>query len=149
MPSIEDSLLKDEKINYTSQVHWIVFAMPALFYFLGAAFYFSPAYLQPLAMLLFFAAISLSLMSLVTYLFSEFAVTDQRVFIKRGMLTQTVMGIMLSKIESIQVRQSIPGRLFNYGDIDIIGTGSTDDHISQIRSPYQFRKAVMEAMETK
>lgn len=146
MPSIEDSLVKDEKIKYKTQEHWIIFVTPVILFVIGFVCYFYEYYLHTVALLLYFAGLFFAINSLITYVFSEFAVTNQRVFIKRGMLSQTVMGIMLSKIESIQVRQSIPGRLFNYGDIDIIGTGSTDDHISQVRSPYEFRKAVMEAM---
>ena len=146
MPSLEESLLPNETLFYKSQVHYVVFAFPVLLFIISIAC-FQVYYLKSMALLFFVIGIGLTLISLVTYAFSEFAVTNKRVLIKRGLLTQTVTGLMLEKIESIQVKQDIPARILNYGDIDIIGTGSSDDHISQIQAPYEFRNAVLKAMQ--
>lgn len=146
MPTIEEGLLKGEKIIYKTGVHWIVFTLPASIFILGIIFYELQFYLRNIAVLLFVIALVLGWMSFSIYFFSEFAVTNQRVLVKRGMLTQTIMEITFNKIESIQVKQDITGRLFGYGDIDIVGVGSTDDHITQITMPYEFRKAVLEVM---
>ena len=90
------------------------------------------------------------LVSLVYYLAiktSEFAVTNKKVIIKYGILTITSVEIMFSKIESVSVNQSIAGRVFNYGQIIISGTGGTKQVFDMIDRPIEFRRNVMEAME--
>ena len=48
----------------------------------------------------------------------------------------------LDKIESVDVNQSILGRLMNYGDITIQGVGEGTQTISTIASPLAFRNAI-------
>ena len=50
----------------------------------------------------------------------------------------------LSKIERVNVDQSIMGRILNYGSITIIGTGGTKEVFNDIASPMKFRKAFQE-----
>lgn len=146
MSAVENHLLSNETIQYKSRVHSIVFILPLIFFIIAVACYMGPFYLHTMAFLFFVIGISLFIMSLITYNFSEFAVTSKRVLIKRGLLTETVTELMLEKIETVQVRQDIFGRIFNYGDVDIIGIGSSNDRLLQIESPYEFRNAVLKAM---
>jgi uncharacterized membrane protein YdbT with pleckstrin-like domain len=53
----------------------------------------------------------------------------------------------LEKIESVRVGQSLIGRMLNYGDIVVTGTGSTFDPIRNIASPLAFRTALNQAMD--
>jgi len=48
----------------------------------------------------------------------------------------------LDKVESVDVNQSILGRLMDYGDITIQGVGEGTETISTIASPLAFRNAI-------
>ena len=50
----------------------------------------------------------------------------------------------LSKIESVNIDQSILGRILGYGTIHIIGTGGTKEAFPQIQKPLEFRKKFQE-----
>jgi hypothetical protein len=50
----------------------------------------------------------------------------------------------LSKIESVNVDQTVTGRILNYGSITIIGTGGTRETFHNISKPLSFRKAFQE-----
>jgi uncharacterized membrane protein YdbT with pleckstrin-like domain len=50
----------------------------------------------------------------------------------------------LSKIESVNVEQSIMGRILNYGSITIIGSGGTRETFHNIAHPLEFRKSFQE-----
>ena len=49
----------------------------------------------------------------------------------------------LSKIENIEVNQSIIGRIFGYGIITIVGTGGTHEPFKNVSQPLDFRKSVL------
>ena len=50
--------------------------------------------------------------------------------------------ISLDKVESVDVNQSILGRLLNYGDVTILGVGEGRETISTIASPLDFRNFI-------
>jgi len=50
----------------------------------------------------------------------------------------------LSKIESVNVDQSILGRILGYGTIRIVGSGGTKEEFPNIRKPLEFRKKFQE-----
>ncbi len=78
---------------------------------------------------------------------SEFAVTNKRVLIKTGILNQRMLEIMLTKVESVEVRQSIFGGLWNYGTLLVGGTGSTKEPFQYIENPLEFRKHIQQQIE--
>ncbi|MDP9098338.1 MAG: PH domain-containing protein, partial [Verrucomicrobiota bacterium] len=58
----------------------------------------------------------------VTVKTSELVITDRRVLIKVGFIQRHTFEMFISKIESVAVFQSMLGRLFNYGTVEIRGT---------------------------
>jgi len=78
----------------------------------------------------------------ILYSTSEFAVTNKRVVIKVGWLRRRTVETMLSKVEGINVDQSLLGRLLGYGSIIITGTGGTQEPFRNIGSPFEFRRQV-------
>ena len=73
---------------------------------------------------------------------TETDVTDRRVVHKTGFIKRRTFEIALDKIESVDVEQSILGRIFNYGDVTIMGVGEGRQTISTIASPLAFRSAI-------
>jgi uncharacterized membrane protein YdbT with pleckstrin-like domain len=50
----------------------------------------------------------------------------------------------LNKIETVNVDQSVWGRLFGFGTITIVGAGGSRDEAQNIRKPLEFRKKFQE-----
>jgi uncharacterized membrane protein YdbT with pleckstrin-like domain len=67
---------------------------------------------------------------------------NMRVVHKTGFIKRRTFEMSLDKVESVDVNQSILGRLMNYGDITIQGVGEGTQTISTIASPLAFRNAI-------
>jgi uncharacterized membrane protein YdbT with pleckstrin-like domain len=74
---------------------------------------------------------------------TEIAVTDRRVILKHGLISRRTLEMNLARVESVDVRQGIFGRLLNFGDVLIRGTGSGMEPIRGIDSPIEFRRRVL------
>jgi hypothetical protein len=48
-------------------------------------------------------------------------------------------------VESIGVQQSLPGRLQNYGDLVVTGTGGAKEVFARVHDPIEFRNHVQQA----
>jgi uncharacterized membrane protein YdbT with pleckstrin-like domain len=79
---------------------------------------------------------------------TEIAVTNRRVLVKVGLLTRRSIEIMLSKIESIRVEQSLVGRMLSFGTIVVRGTGGTPEPFAKIAHPLEFRRNVQEQIDS-
>jgi uncharacterized membrane protein YdbT with pleckstrin-like domain len=75
----------------------------------------------------------------------EIAVTDRRVIYREGFIRRHSFEMHLDKVESVEVEQTILGRVFNYGDITIRGTGDTMERAEMIDRPIDFRNHVTAA----
>jgi uncharacterized membrane protein YdbT with pleckstrin-like domain len=75
------------------------------------------------------------------------AVTNKRVLVKTGILSRRSIEIMLAKIESIVVDQTLAGRMFNFGTIIVRGTGGTPEAFNRIAHPLEFRRKVQEQID--
>jgi Bacterial PH domain len=78
----------------------------------------------------------------VTVKTSELVITDRRVLIKVGFIQRHTFEMFISKIESVAVFQSMLGRLFNYGTVEIRGTGGSSESFATIAAPLPFRDAI-------
>jgi uncharacterized membrane protein YdbT with pleckstrin-like domain len=76
---------------------------------------------------------------------TEIAVTDRRVICKVGFIKRRTFEMHMGKVESVDVAQTILGRMLNYGDITIRGTGETMGTLCMIDHPLQFRSHVTAA----
>jgi uncharacterized membrane protein YdbT with pleckstrin-like domain len=75
---------------------------------------------------------------------TEMAVTNRRVLIKTGMASRRTLDLMISKVESIGVEETLLGRVFSYGSVVIHGTGGTPESFVMIAHPQEFRRSVQE-----
>ncbi|MGO9356821.1 MAG: PH domain-containing protein [Xanthobacteraceae bacterium] len=73
---------------------------------------------------------------------TETDVTTLRVVHKAGFIRRRTFEMNLDKVESVDVDQSIPGRLLGYGDVTIRGVGEGFETIRMIASPLQFRNHI-------
>ena len=75
----------------------------------------------------------------------ELVVTNRRLIYKRGLIAVKTEELSLQRIEEINVRQSILGRIFGYGEVVCHGTGGGQIATPSIASPGAFRRALQEA----
>lgn len=159
MRYIQNGLLEREKLVYAVRPHWIIFSH-AVWMFIAALliWQFAPlalhsdifgrwtlrdltsAILTVTSLYHFFSAY-------IYYETSEYGVTNKRVVMKIGLIYRKSLEIMLDKVEGVSVNQSIMGRIFDYGEITIIGTGGTNDSFLYIPSPLEFRKKVQQQVD--
>ncbi len=148
MSYVDSHLLRDEAVIYRTQLHWKVFIMPvtctAVILIILALLITRGGY-KHFELLLLVPAIPLILSAYLTRRSSEFAVTNRRVIMKTGVVHTISLEILLNKVEAISVNQSLLGKMLNYGDIVITGSGGTKELYKGIEGPLAFRKAVQEA----
>ena len=94
------------------------------------------------AWLLLIIPVGLILSAAITVKTSELVITDRRVLIKVGFIQRHTFEMFISKIESVAVFQSMLGRLFNYGTVEIRGTGGSSESFATIAAPLRFRDAI-------
>jgi uncharacterized membrane protein YdbT with pleckstrin-like domain len=70
---------------------------------------------------------------------TEIAVTDRRVILKKGLIWRHTVEMNMQKVESVDVDQTVAGRIFNYGDVTIRGVGSTFEQLRTIDAPLKLR----------
>lgn len=130
MRYIERVLQPGEAVIYASRIHWITY-IPGVVIVLGAVVSFVVALGHPRQLLwlaLFVACLALGFFMLFLVWFkrwtTEVDVTDRRTVYKRGLIWRHTVEMNMDKVESIEIDQSVLGRLLDYGDINIRGTGA-------------------------
>jgi uncharacterized membrane protein YdbT with pleckstrin-like domain len=148
---IDEILQPDEKVLYSTNAHW-VFYLPAIFAWILALALFilsRRATTDGLTLLYLIGAAAIALAALYWTLrawfhrwTTETDVTNRRVVHKTGFIKRRTFEISLDKVESVDVNQSIMGRIFDYGDVTIKGVGEGRETISTIASPLVFRNFI-------
>ncbi len=158
MGYIEDNLISGEAITYRGHLHWKVVFWPGVIavvfdalgiYLLWRATFGGSAEEKGGAMMLLGAGLILFgivpfAMAQIKRVSSEFAVTNKRVIVKTGMIKRDTVEMFLHKVESVNVDQSVAGRMLGYGTLALHGTGGTAETFHDIASPLEFRRQVQE-----
>jgi uncharacterized membrane protein YdbT with pleckstrin-like domain len=74
-------------------------------------------------------------------------ITDHAVGFKTGIFSKDVTEMSLSKIETIEIHQSVIGRMFGYGTLRFHGTGVSNDFTPCIKDPNGFKNMVIARAE--
>jgi uncharacterized membrane protein YdbT with pleckstrin-like domain len=148
---IDDILQPGEKVLYSTNAHWI-FYVPAIAAWIVALFLFilsRQTTTEAIVLLCLSAAAVVAIMALywtVKAWFhrwtTETDVTNMRVVHKTGFITRKTFEMSLDKVESVDVNQSILGRILNYGSVTVRGVGEGAETIDTIASPLDFRNHI-------
>jgi uncharacterized membrane protein YdbT with pleckstrin-like domain len=149
---IDDILQPGEKVLYSTNAHWVFFG-PAILLWILAAVLLAVSGMAVVAGPLMLVCLALAgvvgivaLYKTVTAWFhrwtTETDVTNFRVVHKTGFISRKTFEMSLDKVESVDVIQSIMGRLFDYGDVTIMGVGEGKETITTIASPLAFRNSI-------
>jgi uncharacterized membrane protein YdbT with pleckstrin-like domain len=148
---IDDILQPGEKVLYSTNAHWI-FYLPAIAAWIAAlALYIiarntvSPG-LETMWLVLAAAAALVAALATARAWFhvwtTETDVTNLRVVHKTGFITRKTFEMSLDKVESVDVNQSVLGRILNYGTVTVRGVGKGAERIDTIAAPLDFRNHI-------
>ena len=148
---IDDILQPGEKVLYSTNAHW-VFYLPAIGAWIAALvlLILSRSTTIPGLILLCLSASAVAALAALYWTATawfhrwttETDVTNMRVVHKTGFIKRRTFEMALDKVESVDVNQSILGRILNYGDVTILGVGEGKETISTIASPLAFRSHI-------
>jgi uncharacterized membrane protein YdbT with pleckstrin-like domain len=148
---IDDILQPGEKVLYSTNAHWI-FYLPAIAAWIVALFLFllsRQTVTESLVLLCLSAAAVVAVVALYWTVkgwfhrwTTETDVTNLRVVHKTGFIKRRTFEMSLDKVESVDVDQSILGRMLNYGNVTVRGVGEGAETIDTIASPLEFRNHI-------
>jgi uncharacterized membrane protein YdbT with pleckstrin-like domain len=79
---------------------------------------------------------------------NEYVLTNHRVIRNTGLLNQQSMDSRLDKVNNIEHRQTLWGRLLNFGDVEIDTASETGAAVFRnISHPLDFKRAIVAAAE--
>ncbi|WP_295641799.1 PH domain-containing protein [uncultured Methylibium sp.] len=130
---VEGALIKDERIVHLGRI-----SLWSLWGWLLPGIVLLPAFGLGLVFLI---------VAYVKYKTTELAITTRRVIAKFGFVSRRTVELNIHKVESVQVDQSVMGRLLNYGTLVIAGAGEPQAPIPGISNPIAFRRAFIEAQD--
>jgi uncharacterized membrane protein YdbT with pleckstrin-like domain len=73
---------------------------------------------------------------------TEISVTTHRVIYKTGFIRRHTVEMNMDKVETVDVDQSILGRLLGFGTIRVRGTGQSIESLRGIAHPIELRNAI-------
>lgn len=163
---VEKNLIAGERLLYQTRHHWIVLLGPVLLSLLlgvsglgllGESIASKAGKSQPsgsagisagglgiIGLILVVAAAGTLAYGIAKRNATEMAVTNKRVLIKTGLASRRTLDVMLSRVESIGVEETVIGRLLAFGTVVVRGTGGTPEAFVMIDHPQEFRRAVQE-----
>jgi uncharacterized membrane protein YdbT with pleckstrin-like domain len=140
-----------ETLIYATRLHWLVYARAAVLLVLALALAVMAAQVQngfPMALWASAGGVAVvavldGIAAAVRRATTELAVTDHRVIYKRGIIGRYTIEMARSKVESVDVVQSLVGRILNYGTILVRGTGGSLEPFRNVEDPLRLRRAII------
>jgi uncharacterized membrane protein YdbT with pleckstrin-like domain len=127
---VEKTLAPGETILYRAHFHWLykLWAIIAL-----------------LVLGVVLVGVYIFLYIIIRIWVTEIVVTSDRLVFKTGFIARRTQEMSLDKIEEIKVMQSVFGRIFGFGSLDVRGTGEGNIQIPVIANPLGMRRAIQKA----
>ena len=138
--------VSDETIRFETRRHWLVYGGAILALALLAASRALPNDLQDekelIVLLLPPLAAVAAFIGWLRRAATVITVTSHRLTCKSGLIGRHTVEMNLDKVESVDVDQTLLGRIFGFGTVTIRGVGTTIDPIRGIADPLGLRHAV-------
>jgi uncharacterized membrane protein YdbT with pleckstrin-like domain len=148
---IDEILQPGEKVLYSTTVHWIFYTPGILGWIVAVVGWIMERRASGSGVEVFWLAISVVAGLIAIYWTfkawfhrwtTETDVTSLRVVHKEGFVKRRTFEMNLDKVESVDVDQTILGRVLGYGDVTIRGVGEGVETITTIAHPLQFRNNI-------
>lgn len=155
MSYVKHVIQPGERILMVGHISWVIYHRAIFCVILGGVLLILEAVLlspsEGRTDLMYGTAILFGLAALITALrawfirwTTEIAVTDKRIIFKRGFINRHTAEMNMDKVASVDVDQSLWGRVFDYGSVHILGTGGVAgiEHLHGIGNPIGLRNAI-------
>jgi uncharacterized membrane protein YdbT with pleckstrin-like domain len=154
MSYLRHVLQPEEKLVIVGRLSWIVYRRSILYLIVGIILVILEQTFAPQGTrlyLIYGTAAVFAVAALIAALHAwflrsttEIAVTNRRIIYKRGFITRHTAEMNMDKVATVDVDQSIWGRLFDYGSIRIVGAGGSTgiERLNRIGSPIALRNAI-------
>jgi uncharacterized membrane protein YdbT with pleckstrin-like domain len=151
MSYVKHVLQPGEQILWIGKKHWIVYRYSLLFLIVGIILilleynYFDSELLIIATTILFgLLTLAYGLQAWFDRWTTEIAVTDKRIIYKTGFINRHTKEMNMDKVASVDVDQTVWGRLLDYGSVEILGTGGAGgfERLRRIASPIKLRNAI-------
>ncbi len=145
----KSNMMEGEVVICEAKFHYIMFLLPMALALIAIVFPFIPIVEDTLNTRLIFSGILIVLAALWYLVINngkKFVLTNKRIILKTGIIMRNSKELMLRKCESINVRQSIMGRILGYGDV-IVSTGEEKDVFKYVRNPMTFSTKINEQID--
>jgi uncharacterized membrane protein YdbT with pleckstrin-like domain len=157
---VEQQLGSSEKILYTERHHWVFFVAEMIKWILFAAaviaviivfrvwFFEGQSWVWWLLLVFLIPAVRIA-WGFLSWKMNVYVLTNRRVIESTGVLSKRVADSSLEKLTDIVLKQSIVGRMLNYGDIVVLtaAAGAGVNNLKQIRRPMEFKTQMLNAKE--
>jgi membrane protein YdbS with pleckstrin-like domain len=151
MSYVKHVLQPGEKILRIGKKHWFVFRYALAFLITGIILVLLEYNYFDSGLAMIATGILFGLLTLV-YGFqawfdrwtTEIAVTDKRIIYKTGFINRHTKEMNMDKVASVDVDQTVLGRLLDYGSVEILGTGGAGgfERLDMIAAPIKLRNAI-------
>jgi uncharacterized membrane protein YdbT with pleckstrin-like domain len=149
MSYVQSVLQPGEQVRHTAKLHWIMY-WPGLLFLLAAIAAFVLAYSATrggtlwtyLAGVLALVALGFLFREWFVQWTTEIAVTDRRIIYKEGFVRRSTVEMHMDKVESVDVEQTIIGRLLDYGTVTVKGVGTGFEPLKMIAAPLDLRNHI-------
>jgi len=131
---VDQVLLPGEKIAWRARYHWITYFWPIFWTVITLGFGIV-------------VTLPWMLVVWINQKSTDLVATDRRLIHKTGLISRKVKESRLGKIETINVDQSVLGRLLGYGTVTVTGTGVSAVGFPRIADPLGFKRAIEIAAE--
>lgn len=149
--STEKGLLPDERLILRARGHWLGYS-GSLGWFVSATAIAGGAFALPdesMRAPVWIGSAVIGVVGLISLIGAwlrrisrEYSVTNRRVLVTEGLLSRKSVELLLIKVESIEVEQSLLGRMLGFGTVIVHGTGGMPTRIEKIGDPLGFRNAI-------
>jgi uncharacterized membrane protein YdbT with pleckstrin-like domain len=161
LSSYVESLLGDrEKVNLISRHHWfivvsaivleivIILILIALTITVGTSLPDFALLIGTIGTILLLLRLNTLLQDVLDWMNRQFIITNRRLNQISGILNKNITDSSIAKVTDVKMEISALGRLFNYGDIEILTASEFGVNIfRRIEEPINFKTAILNARE--
>jgi uncharacterized membrane protein YdbT with pleckstrin-like domain len=157
---VESLLANRERIILVARQHWfilvsaivleivVILIVIALTIIAGAFWTEFALLIGALGTILLLLPLSTMMRDILDWMNRQFIVTNRRVIQISGVLNKNVTDSSLRKVTDVKMSKSFFGRIFNYGDIEILTASELGANLfHRIDEPVEFKIAMLNAKE--
>lgn len=156
---VRGTMTKDEEIRVVAKYHWVAWlefygafitlGLASILCFILSFMSYSEDQFD-LTIIYAVGGVLLAIYPFILYLglyLTEMVCTNRRVVSRTGIISIKTEEIKIDRMESIQIKQSIIGRILGYGNLLFSGTGTAKVEFYNIDNPYSTKARIEETVD--